>query len=105
MFVKLYGDKMTDQQEDMIECEECNEQLKEKDLGITFIYTEDCDLVCRNCAYKILDRKCIKCKCFFNSLSCCPDCEEDEHIKRYGRKATKKDIDNLFDDVLKECVG
>lgn len=88
-------------EEDMIECEMCNKPLKEKDLGITFIYTEDCDLVCRNCAYKIFDRKCIKCNTLFNSLSCCPNCEEDENKISYGRKATKKDIDKFFDDVLK----
>ncbi len=88
-------------EENMIECEECNKPLKEKDLGITFVYTEDYDPVCRNCAYKIWDRKCGKCNTLFNSLDCCPICEEDENKIRYGRKITKKEVDKLFDDILK----
>jgi hypothetical protein len=93
---------MKNEQKDIIFCEICLEQFKEEDESIKFTYDSVGEAICKNCAYKIWTRKCVKCLCLFKSpdssgiFEYCPNCEEEEGKERYGRKATKNDIDKLF---------
>ena len=93
---------MENEQKDIIFCEICCEKLNEKDEYKTFTYDSEDEPICKNCAYKIWTRKCIVCGLLFKSpdslgaIEPCPECEEEESVERYGRKATKKDIDKLF---------
>ena len=68
-------------------------------IGKTFVYDSESNIVCRSCAYELWDRKCVKCGCLFcgHPGEFCPFCEEDNDKEYLGRKATKKDIDALFD--------
>lgn len=97
---------MENEQNDIIFCDICLEQFNEKDENIKFTYDTEHEVICKNCAYKIWTRKCIVCGFLFQSpdssgiLEYCPNCDDEEGKERYGRKATKKDIDKLFDSKL-----
>ena len=83
--------------EDIIYCSDCQTELHKEDIGKTYINDMEAEPICRKCAETTWDRKCVRCGTFFNSDNYCPTCEEDDEKELKGRKATKKDIDELFD--------
>ena len=93
---------LMDVDEEDVFCDECCTKFRAKDLNIKYMYDDDCNIICKSCAYKIWTRICVKCKSLFESpdykgiLVPCPTCEEDEDKERYGRKLARKRIDKLF---------
>ena len=80
-------------------CEICKKEIKkgQKFCELSF----GVEIICGECAYRIFTRKCVRCGHLFISpeegnLIPCPFCDIEEDAERFGRKATKKDIDAVM---------